>query len=324
MHPLAGAITLAVIAVLGMFAVAALPAVSSWRRRRELELLVLAAPLGALAVSLAGLRYGTASMCLLGPLPLDHRINIGVAVVMSGSMVLALAGGIARVVVLHMSVTRRGEAATPALRRCLAQLAGRLGVTPPRVRLLARDQPLAVTYGVASPTVLLSTWMVEHLDEHELSAVLAHELGHVARRDYLLAWLAAVLRDAFWFLPSSRLAYRRLKEDKEPACDDLAVRATGRPLALASALAKVWRQAAMGATVSTAQTLTATHVTVEERIARLLAGPPPTERVPGGHRRVVGFGALALSAMIALDLASAAALVVRTGCGSGIPIEKLL
>src|SRR3546814_9657752 len=47
------------------------------------------------------------------------------------------------------------------------------------------DRPLALTFGFRRPTVLLSDWMVRCLDVHELESVLAHEVGHVVRRDSL-------------------------------------------------------------------------------------------------------------------------------------------
>ena len=51
-------------------------------------------------------------------------------------------------------------------------------------------------------------------------------------------WLATVLRDAFFYLPTSWAAYRQLSHEKELICDDLAIGSTHRPLALASALAR--------------------------------------------------------------------------------------
>ena len=68
--------------------------------------------------------------------------------------------------------------------------------------------------------MLLSTWMVDHLDQQELEAVLMHELVHAHRRDYLLNWVALLLRDAFFYLPTSRIAYRQLHYEKELASDE--------------------------------------------------------------------------------------------------------
>ena len=103
-----------------------------------------------------------------------------------------------------------------------------------------------------------------------------HELAHVARRDTLILWMGRVLRDAFWYLPTSRAAYRQLEEDKEFACDDLVVGMTHRPLALASALTKVWLQEVDGTAHRTCELvhhLEGTRPQIVARIERLMARP---------------------------------------------------
>src|SRR5207237_9461510 len=117
-------------------------------------------------------------------------------------------------------------------------LAQRLGATRSRVLLYVYDRPLALTCGLFRPTVLLSTWMVQHRDRRELEAVLAHELEHVARRDYLVIWLATMLRDAFFSLPTSWALSRQHQQEQELVCNGPPRRGTSRPPALASALAQ--------------------------------------------------------------------------------------
>jgi len=123
----------------------------------------------------------------------------------------------------------------------LAVLATRLAVRTPDVRVLRSDAPLAVTGGLRRPSIVLSTWLVEQLDTQELESVLSHELAHLARHDYLTRWLARLLRDATAYLPSGWYAVRVLETDEELAADALAVQTTQQPLAMASALGKVWR-----------------------------------------------------------------------------------
>jgi len=120
--------------------------------------------------------------------------------------------------------------------------------------------------------------MLEHLDDRELEAVLAHELGHVAHHDYLMSWLAMVLRDAFFYLPTSHIAYRRLQQEKELMCDDSTIGITHRPLALASALTKVWLHAIDSPELPTfrlAQSLSNGERAMHVRIERLMASPRP-------------------------------------------------
>jgi TonB family protein len=54
-------------------------------------------------------------------------------------------------------------------------------------------------------------------------AVLAHELAHVRRGDWVVHVVAAVVCAAYWFHPLFWLAYRRLRDESEHACDDIVV-----------------------------------------------------------------------------------------------------
>jgi len=225
----------------------------------------------------------------------DASLGIALPVIMGLVAFAALSLGMVRLALMTRMMTRSSVPAGPAFQAYADALAERLGVVRCRLLLCAYHRPLALTCGLFRPTVLLSTWMDEHLDPRELEAVLAHELEHVARRDYLVAWLATTLRDAFWYLPTSRAAYRQLEEDKEFACDDLVVGVTHRPLALASALTKVWLQAVDGSSSSTfgmAHHLEGTHQQMVKRIERLMASPRSTALTVSALSGVSVLGAL--------------------------------
>src|SRR5712691_7874217 len=218
-------------------------------------------------------------------------------------------------------VARSGALADPALQSLADNLARGLGSPQCRVILHVYDRPLALTSGIVRPMVLLSTWMVEHLDRRELEAVLAHELEHVARRDYLVVWLATMLRDAFFYMPTSWAAYRQLQQEKELACDDLAVGATHRPLAMASALAKVWQHAVGGAQFAqfgAAQHLVGEGESINDRIERLLTTPGP---VVSRQRSRIGTVAMSLPALVGLlllEAANVAFMLALMGCGPAL------
>ncbi len=115
-----------------------------------------------------------------------------------------------------------------------------------------------------------------------------------------------VLRDAFWYLPTSRVAYRQLEQDKEPACDDLAVGVTRRPLALASALTKVWLQAVDGSATPSfefAHHLEGKHPQIVERIERLMvkrASSLATVSAPSGLSILSALGAIEVTILLLL------------------------
>jgi len=211
---------------------------------------------------------------------------------------------------------RSGACHHAVLERYAHDVAQRLGVVRPRVLLCPSDHPLALTYGIFRPTILLSAWMVEKLDQQELEAVLAHELQHVARFDYLIVLLATVLRDAFFYLPTSRKAYRQLQQEKELVCDDLVVRATRRPLALASALTKVWLhriETPQYAMMGGAQLLANGSTLTDYRIQRLM-DTPPLPRTQPSRIRVLGTSLSLVLAFAVVQGVSCILLLAVVGC----------
>jgi Zn-dependent protease with chaperone function len=222
--------------------------VHSWPYRRIIQGTVLAMPLFSLGISGCDLHHLLLSHPCFPTAPFwDDLLGSVLALVLLAMALFALLWGGIRLLLMRWMLARTGGTqAGDSLQALVMVCAQRVGIRPPVVRLQVAEYPLACTCGWARPWLFLSTWMQEHLDQRELEAVIMHELAHVARRDTLALWMGRVLRDTFWYLPTSRAAYRQLEQDTELACDDLAVGVTHRPLALASALTKVWLQAAEG------------------------------------------------------------------------------
>jgi protein TonB len=112
------------------------------------------------------------------------------------------------------------------------ELQGALGVRA-EIRYVRDTQP--VTCGVWRPVVLLP----EHLTSQPPDiqrAVLAHELLHVKRRDWLWVMGEEVLRAALWFHPAVWWLVARVRLAREEAVDELTVRATNQRRAYLEAL----------------------------------------------------------------------------------------
>ncbi len=87
--------------------------------------------------------------------------------------------------------------------------------------------------------VAVSSRAVLALDDDELKAVLAHELGHIVHRDSLRKTIVTAYRSAFIFDPIARFVEAAVYRDGEFYADEYSAQLTGKPAALASALIKI-------------------------------------------------------------------------------------
>ena len=84
------------------------------------------------------------------------------------------------------------------------------------LRTAWRGSPL--TFGILRPIILLPEIVLEK-ERDSLTALLAHELAHVRRRDVLTAQIAYIVCCLFWFSPVAWLALFRQRVEQEKASD---------------------------------------------------------------------------------------------------------
>ncbi len=120
----------------------------------------------------------------------------------------------------------------------LARLRARFGIRRP-VRLLGSlgiDTPMLV--GWLWPTILLPISMLSGFTPQQIELIIAHELGHVRRWDYLANLLQLVIETILFYHPIVHWISRDVREARESCCDDLVLAlAEGSPVVYASALA---------------------------------------------------------------------------------------
>ena len=118
------------------------------------------------------------------------------------------------------SVLRRTEQPSPDLEPLFRRLCLELGIRHSELGLVSDLGSPATCYWLRSH-VLLPTELIPHLDSDQLADVLRHELTHVRQHDYLWDRLAALGCRLVFFHPLVWLAYRRLRWERELACDRL-------------------------------------------------------------------------------------------------------
>lgn len=160
-----------------------------------------------------------------------------VLVAVWASVSLLLVGlRMARAATFRRALLADASPAGPRVAAVVMRLSRAMVIAPPRALLVDRGIGGAAVLGVRDPVVVIDRTLLERLDDEELEGVLAHELAHIARRDNLLAWAVAAIRDVAFFVPGAAWAVRSLHREREAAADHDAVAVTGRPAALASGL----------------------------------------------------------------------------------------
>jgi beta-lactamase regulating signal transducer with metallopeptidase domain len=120
-----------------------------------------------------------------------------------------------------------------------AALAHRLSISRPvRLAVSALAEVPAVV-GWLRPIVLMPASIFMGLNAEQIEALLAHELAHVRRYDYLVNLLQTAAETLFFYHPAVWLVSRHIRNEREHCCDDLAVELCGNTLAYVRALTEL-------------------------------------------------------------------------------------
>jgi len=108
--------------------------------------------------------------------------------------------------------------------RIAGDVARRHGLARPPLLLESERPALLVTWGVMRPRIILPAGARTWTDDR-IRVVLAHEIAHVIRRDWLLQTAAEVVRCVYWFNPILWIACAQMRQESEQACDDTVLQA---------------------------------------------------------------------------------------------------
>ncbi|RMG67930.1 MAG: M56 family metallopeptidase, partial [Bacteroidetes bacterium] len=121
----------------------------------------------------------------------------------------------------------------------LQQLMLDLGIQRP-VQLLESERVRSpLTLGHFKPVILLPAGIVAGLTPAQVEAILAHELAHIQRYDFLVNLLVSLAETIFFFHPAIWWLGQTIRESREHCCDDMAVSLCGDLRTYVTALADV-------------------------------------------------------------------------------------
>jgi hypothetical protein len=148
--------------------------------------------------------------------------------------------------------------------------------------------------GWLRPAILIPAGLLAGMAPAQVEAIVAHELAHIARNDYLVNLFQRCVETLLFYHPAVWWVSDRIRIERELCCDDLAVAVQADRAALAGALIALAEQGAEMPPF----TLAAEGGSLSARVRRLLDAPPAGSRGPrlgkaaaGGLILILAFGA---------------------------------
>lgn len=197
--------------------------------------------------------------------------------------------------------------------------------------LLVVDEPALATpvvLGALAPTILLPRAVASHAQREALRHLIAHELGHVARRDYPINCIQVLIESLLWFCPGLWWISSEVRLERECCCDEFAVGLCREPPGryARTLLALDERRRRFGAWLAPASS----GGDLAQRVFRLMGG---SCRARLRRRLALGtcvtcaalVGALAVSPLFAAPIpGDARAAVHSDGCSAAVPAPPIL
>jgi uncharacterized protein (TIGR03435 family) len=289
------------VACAGLVAMLAAPAFTAVALSRTVDRVVSPPPIAAIdvqpdpsaipdlaSIAVAAL-HARASSVDVGPAGFSVWLPLVVTLWMVGVVVLLLrlVGGWWRINRLHCAA----RAAAPSVwTDAAARIAAMLGLAH-RVQVVDSslvDTPTVV--GWLEPVIVLPIAALAGLSPSQIDAILAHELAHIRRHDFLVNLLQTFAETILFYHPAVWWLSARIRTEREHCCDVVALSVCGDAVSYAEALVELesWR------TSHTHLAVAATGGRLLIRVRRLLGAPSDDRPRSFGTMMIAGVAVLVL------------------------------
>ncbi len=191
--------------------------------------------------------------------------------------------GVAALSLVHLGgwrrvrrLSRHGRPAEEALQSLARNLCRRLGISRAVALLESAAVTVPAVVGWLRPVVLVPASTLAGLSPRQLEAILAHELAHIRRHDYLVNLFQTAVETLLFYHPAVWWVSAQVRRERENCCDDLVVTVCGDRLGYARALVEL--EELRSATPRLA--LAATGGSLADRVRRLVGVPGRPSRRP--------------------------------------------
>ncbi len=100
-----------------------------------------------------------------------------------------------------------------------------------------------IVIGHLKPVILFPIGAINRLNPDEVEAILAHELAHILRNDYVFNIIQSVIEALFYFHPAVWWISAQIRNERENCCDDMAIQLCGNAMNYAKSLVSVQEMA---------------------------------------------------------------------------------
>jgi beta-lactamase regulating signal transducer with metallopeptidase domain len=190
----------------------------------------------------------------------------------------------------HQLVAKDPEEPNDVLKEILYRLVTTTGIKKKVGIFFSNKVDTPATIGFLKPLILFPVAAFNQLNMEQAECVIAHELFHIRRNDYLVNILVSISRVILFFNPFASLFQHIIQKEMENACDDQVVGLGYGQWEYAHALYALGKDQSISGTLALAAT--GNKRLLLQRVSRILKVTPTKRRtafIPGFIRPVMIF-----------------------------------
>ncbi|MFK8017284.1 MAG: TonB family protein [Gammaproteobacteria bacterium] len=163
----------------------------------------------------------------------------------------------------------------PEWEQRLRKLARQIGVSRPVTLVESVVVSVPTVIGWLKPVILIPSSALLGLSQRQLELVIAHELAHIARYDYMVNYFLLAIETVFFYHPVVYLIGHGIRDERELCCDDLVVSRCGGRYEYVTALSDLETLRSQHLLSEPLSNLAATGGNLLHRVHRIVKGSAP-------------------------------------------------